>query len=58
MVLANYIINYLIFDNGIAANEANNRELLNNHKITYSFLMCIILPILEEISFRLEFKII
>lgn len=56
MFLANYIINYIVFDNGIANNEATNRELLNNHSITYSFLMCFIIPILEEISFRLEFK--
>lgn len=56
MMLTNYIINCIIFDNAIANNEAYNRELLNNHPITYSILMCLIIPILEEISFRLEFK--
>lgn len=56
MLLSNYIINYIVFDNGIANNEAANRNLLNSHSITYSFLMCLIIPILEEISFRLEFK--
>jgi len=56
MMLANYVINYIIFENGISANEEMNRNLLFKHKITYSFLMCLILPILEEISFRLEFK--
>ena len=56
MMLSNYIINYLIFDSGISANEAANRDLLFNHTITYSILMCLILPFLEEVCFRLEFK--
>jgi len=56
MMITNYIINYLVFNNGIASNEAYNRELLLSHKITYSILMCLFIPFLEEISFRLEFK--
>lgn len=56
MMLANYIINYLIIPNGISNNEAGNRELLLNNKFIYSILLCIFIPILEEISFRLEFK--
>lgn len=56
MILANYIINYIIIPNGISSNEEGNRQLLFSHKITYSFLFCILIPILEEISFRLEFK--
>lgn len=56
MMLSNYIINYIIFDSGMANNELNNRELLNSYKLTYSLLMCLFIPILEEISFRLEFK--
>ena len=56
MIFANYIINYIIFDNAISSNEEINRNLLINHKITYSLLMCIIIPFLEEVSFRLEFK--
>ena len=56
MLLANYIINYIIIPNGLSNNETANRNLLYNHKITYSLLFCILIPILEEISFRLEFK--
>ena len=56
MLLANYIINYLIIPNNISNNEEANRILLFNHKITYSIILCFIIPILEEISFRLEFK--
>ena len=56
MLLANYIINYIIIPNGLSPNELGNRELLYNHKITYFILFCILIPILEEISFRLEFK--
>ena len=56
MMLANYVINYIIIPNGLSNNESGNRELLFNNKIIYSILLCIIIPLLEEISFRLEFK--
>lgn len=56
MILSNYIINYIIIPNGISNNESGNRELLLNNKITYSIILCILIPFLEEISFRLEFK--
>ncbi len=56
MMLSNYIINYLIIPNGISNNELGNRELLNNNKIIYSILLCFIIPIIEEIVFRLELK--
>ncbi len=56
MILSNYIINYIILPNNISNNEASNRELLYNNKIIYSFLLCIIIPYIEEICFRLEFK--
>ena len=56
MLLSNYIINYLIIPNGISNNEVINRKLLFNNKIIYSILLCIIIPILEEIIFRLGFK--
>ena len=56
MLFANYIINYIIIPNGISNNELGNRNLLLEHKFTYSLLFCTIIPILEEISFRLEFK--
>lgn len=56
MIISNYIINYLIIPNGISNNEAGNRELLFNNKFIYSIILCIFIPILEEITFRLEFK--
>lgn len=56
MIISNYIINYIIIPNGISSNEAGNRELLFNNKIIYSLILCIFIPFLEEISFRLEFK--
>lgn len=56
MMLANYIINYIIIPNGLSNNEALNREILLNNKFIYSILLCIFIPILEEIVFRLEFK--
>lgn len=56
MILSNYIINYIIIPNGISNNEAANRDLLFNNKILYSIIVCLFIPFLEEISFRLEFK--
>ena len=56
MMISNYIINYLIIPNGLSNNEAGNRELLFNNKLIYSIILCIFIPILEEITFRLEFK--
>lgn len=56
MMFANYIINYIIIPNGLSNNETLNREILLNNKIVYSILLCIFIPILEEIVFRLEFK--
>jgi len=56
MMLFNYIINYIIFNNSIAANEETNRELLHNHPLLYSIILGLLVPILEEICFRLEFK--
>ena len=55
-IFSNYIINYIIIPNGISNNEAANRELLFNNKIIYSLLICLIIPFIEEIAFRLEFK--
>ena len=56
MILSNYIINNLIIPNGISNNELNNRKLLFEHKYTHTLIIGLIIPILEEISFRLEFK--
>ena len=50
MILSNYIINYKILPNNISGNEELNRTLLFNHKFTYTLLLSIIIPFLEEIS--------
>ena len=52
MVLANFIINYLIFNNRIASNESANRDMLLNNKLLYSFMLCILIPIIEEITIK------
>lgn len=56
MILANYIINYIIIPNGISNNEQGNRELLLNNKLLYSILLTLIIPYIEEIVFRLNIK--
>lgn len=56
MISFNYIINYIIIPNGISNNEIGNRNLLFNNKIIYSILLCIIIPFIEEIIFRLSLK--
>lgn len=56
MMISNYIINYIIIPNGLSNNEVGNRQLLFNNKLIYSLILCIFIPFLEEISFRLEFK--
>jgi len=56
MMISNLIINYLIIPNGISQNELANRELLKNNKLIYSIMVCILVPIIEETTFRLEFK--
>ena len=56
MILFNYIINYIIIPNGISNNEIGNRNLLLNNKIIYGILLCIIIPFIEEIIFRLSLK--
>lgn len=56
MLVSNYIINYLVFNNSIASNEAANREILYSHKFIYSFSLCFLTPFIEEIACRLEFK--
>ena len=56
MILANYIINYHILPNHISNNELANRELLKNYKIIYIILLSSVIPFIEEIVFRLEFK--
>ena len=55
-IISNYIINYIIIPNGISNNELANRKLLMNNKIIFSILLCIIIPFIEEVLFRLELK--
>lgn len=54
MMAANMFISFIVKD--IAANEAANRELLNNLPITSIITMIIIGPLIEEITFRASFK--
>ena len=56
IILSNYIINYIIIPHGLSNNEIKNRELLKSNIPIYSILLCLIVPFLEEIVFRLEFK--
>lgn len=56
MLLSNYIINYIILPNSISNNELTNRELLFNNKVIYFIMLTILIPFIEEICFRLEFK--
>lgn len=56
MMLSNYIINYLLIPNSISNNEASNIELILNYKYIYPISICILIPIIEEIVFRLELK--
>lgn len=55
MMVANFIIYYLIKGN-IAPNEAANREILLNAPIYSILSMCLIAPVSEELLFRLNFK--
>ncbi len=55
MMLANYIVSILILGD-IAPNESANRTMMHEYPIYMVTCMCIIGPMLEEISFRLGFK--
>ena len=54
--LSNIFINYFIMPNGISNNELNNIEYLLKNKFFYSIMLCILIPFIEEIVFRLELK--
>lgn len=56
MLLFDYIINNYIIINGISNNELNNLELIKNYTYIYPISVCILIPILEEIVFKLELK--
>ena len=55
MVISNLIINIILFDGGIATNEANNRELLTTMAIYAIPSMVIFAPICEELIFKKSF---
>lgn len=54
MFVSNLYLTYFI--GNIASNEATNRELLSTNPILSILLMVIIVPLLEEIIFRLNIK--
>jgi len=54
--LSNVLINTFIIPNGISNNELSNIEFLLENKFLYSIMLCILIPIIEEIVFRLELK--
>lgn len=56
MMISNLIINYIIFDNGMAGNEAGNRELINKFPIYSSISILLIAPFIEELVFRASFR--
>lgn len=56
MIIANYIINYIIIPNGISNNEQGNINLILKNKLIYPISVCIFIPFIEEIVFRLELK--
>ncbi len=56
MMFSNVIINLIISDGALAANEEANRNILNNLPIYSIFSMCIFGPICEELLFRASFK--
>lgn len=56
MFMANIIINMIISDGAMAANETANRKTLTNLPIYSVLAMCIMAPICEELLFRASFK--
>ncbi len=56
MAFANIIINTIINENGLAANEAANRSVLTSLPLYSILSMCIFAPISEELLFRASFK--
>lgn len=55
MIISNVIIN-LIIPNGLAPNEALNRQQLKDYPVYSCLSICIIGPLTEELLFRLNFK--
>ena len=54
--LSNLLINTFIIPNGISNNELSNIDYLLKNKFLYSIILCILIPIIEEVVFRLELK--
>jgi len=57
MIIANYVINFLILD-GISPNESANREIIRMYPFYSLLSMGLIGPFSEEVLFRLNFKVI
>ena len=56
MIASNIIINIIINDGSMAANEATNRQALSAYPIASIISMCLFAPICEELLFRASFK--
>ncbi len=56
MLFSNIIINIVISNGSLAANEAANRNILTKLPIYSVFAMCLFAPICEELIFRASFK--
>lgn len=56
MMVSNIVINTIINNGGLAANESANREILSGYPIASVISMCIMGPICEELLFRASFK--
>lgn len=54
--LTNLLINTFIIPNDISNNELSNIDYLLKNKFSYSIMLCILIPFIEEIVFRLELK--
>ena len=54
MIISNIILTQIL--NNIAVNESANRELLTNFPISNFFIMVLIAPLIEEITFRASFQ--
>ncbi len=52
MMVSNFIINEIVFDGSIAANEEANRELILSFPVLSVFLAVFIAPFVEEMTFR------
>lgn len=56
MIASNAFINFVVFKGEIAANEAQNREILTTLPVLGLILAGVLAPILEELTFRRGFR--